>query len=127
MIGHFKIRSFLVAFFVATLALLFGWHQYRTHYGWVLADSGNSRKTHKPRIIIREFLDPILPDEDGIYRFEYWDDHIMRQAFSFSSDSVRAKSARLEMDANGTYSAWLNYWGTESKIAVWNGSWSGPQ
>lgn len=123
MIGHFKIRSFLVAFLAATLALLFGWHQYRTHFGWVLADSGDSKKTRKPRIIIREFLDPILPDEDGVYRCEYWQDHIMREAFSFSSDSVRATSAHLEWEADGSCSAWLNVTGNKRKIGIWHGSW----
>ncbi len=125
-IGLAYIRSNWLTLAIFMSVLFFAWHQYRTHYGWILADSFDQAKAG-PRIIIREFLDPILPDEDGIYRFEYWEGHIMRESFSFSSDSVRAKSARLEADANGAYSAWLNYWGNERKIAVWHGGWLKPQ
>ncbi|MDB6005735.1 MAG: hypothetical protein JWR15_2722 [Prosthecobacter sp.] len=105
-------------------ALIVIWHQYRTDDGWVLADSGDPKVTHHPRLVIREFLDPILPDEDGVYRFEYWQDNIMRECISFSSDSFRArKGARLGWEKDGTCSAWLE----DRKICSWHGAWSFSQ
>lgn len=110
-----------VLFGVIAYFLLVEWHQYRTDYGWVLADSGDPKVTRHPRIIIREFLDPILPDEDGIYRFEYWQDNIMRECISFTSDSFRVrKGARLEWEKDGACSAWLE----DRKICSWHGTWS---
>jgi hypothetical protein len=124
-IGRF-IRSHWLMMIAFVGILLLAWHQYRTHFGWVLADSFDQAK-NGPRIIIREFLDPILPDEDGMYRFEYWQGHIMREAFTFASDSFRANSARLKLEPDGSYSARLKYGGNEREIAVWHGAWSRSQ
>lgn len=120
MIGLSKIRSHWLALSVTAAFLILGWHQYRTHYGWVLADSSKWKETRKPRIIVREFLDPILPDEDGIYRFEYWQDHIMWECVSFSSDSFRIRQPiRLFWEEDGTCAVWLD----DRKICSWNGTW----
>ncbi len=123
MMGLTNIRSHWLALSVTAGILFLGWHQYRTHYGWVLADSGKWEETRKPRIIVREFLDPILHDEDGIYRFEYWQDHIMRECVSLSSDSFRIRQPlSLFWEEDGTCAVWLD----DREICSWHGTWARP-